>query len=221
MHPTRLRFVFARHPDPPEGGEGEGGEGGNGSGGEGGSDGGGDQFTPITSQADLDRVVQARIARERARFADYDQLKDKASKWDEHETAQMDELERERQARQSAEANAAAAADRANQTLIRAEIIAQAAESNAVNPADVHALLSTLPADQRPAVTEDGTVTGAKEAVAAILQSRPHLVRQADDGAPGRLPGQGGGNGGSDGGRIDPTDRKAVAAEARKLGVRL
>lgn len=223
MHPTRPTFVFRRHdPDPPEGGTGGegGGDGGTGSG-EGGSGDGGDQFTPITSQADLDRVVQSRIARERSRFADYDQLKDKASKWDEHETSQMDELTREKTARETAEANAAASADRANQTLIRAEVIAQAAEANVLSPSDVHALLATLPADQRPTVDTDGNVTGAKEAVAAILQSRPHLVRKADEG-PGRLPGQGGGNGsGTEGGRIDPTDRKAVAAEARKLGVRL
>ena len=41
-----------------------------------------DEFTAITSQADFDKAIQARIARERAKFADYDQLKAKAQQVD-------------------------------------------------------------------------------------------------------------------------------------------
>ena len=37
-------------------------------------------FTPITSQEDLDKVIGARLAREREKFADYDDLKAAASK---------------------------------------------------------------------------------------------------------------------------------------------
>ena len=44
-------------------------------------------YTPPASQADLDRIVSERIARERAKFADYDDLKAKASRFAEIEEA--------------------------------------------------------------------------------------------------------------------------------------
>lgn len=45
-------------------------------------------FTPITSQDDLNRVIAARLERERAKYADYDQVKAKAARFDELEEAQ-------------------------------------------------------------------------------------------------------------------------------------
>lgn len=49
-------------------------------------------FTPITTQEDLDKVIGARLAREREKFADYDDLKAAASKLAEAEArlAQID-----------------------------------------------------------------------------------------------------------------------------------
>lgn len=58
----------------------------------------GTAFAPITSQADLDRVLGDRLSRERAKFADYDSIKDKAAKWDAAEQANKTELERAQQA---------------------------------------------------------------------------------------------------------------------------
>lgn len=40
-------------------------------------------FEPIASQEALDKIIQARVARERAKFQDYDDLKAKAEKYDE------------------------------------------------------------------------------------------------------------------------------------------
>ena len=54
----------------------------------------GEGFKPITSQADLDRLIGERIARERNKFADYDDVKAKAAKFDEAEQASKSELER-------------------------------------------------------------------------------------------------------------------------------
>ena len=42
-------------------------------------------FTPITSQEELDRIIMARINRERAKYADYGFLKAKAERYDELE----------------------------------------------------------------------------------------------------------------------------------------
>lgn len=74
----------------------------------------GSEFTPIQSQEDFDRLVAKRLDRERRKFSDYDDLKAKASKFDEFEDQQktelqrvQDELEAERKARAEAESKAA------------------------------------------------------------------------------------------------------------------
>jgi TolA-binding protein len=56
----------------------------------------GQEFTPITSQEDLNKVIQDRVSRERKKFADYKDLKAKA-----------DELDRLKSENQTAEDKAA------------------------------------------------------------------------------------------------------------------
>lgn len=51
-------------------------------------------FQPITSQEQLNALLGDRLARERAKFADYDELKAKAEKFDEAEKANLSELEK-------------------------------------------------------------------------------------------------------------------------------
>lgn len=51
-------------------------------------------FEAITSQEDFDRAIQKRIARERAGFADYDDLKSKAARLAEIEAANQTEAEK-------------------------------------------------------------------------------------------------------------------------------
>lgn len=71
---------------------------------EGGQDGKADKgFTPPASQDELNRIIEARLARERGKFADYDDLREKATKFDEAQQASLSEIERERQAREAAE----------------------------------------------------------------------------------------------------------------------
>ena len=53
-----------------------------------------DTFTPITSQAELDKAIGPRLERERAKYADYKDLQAKASKYDELEQANKTEIER-------------------------------------------------------------------------------------------------------------------------------
>lgn len=52
------------------------------------------EFQPITSQEQLNALLGDRLARERAKFADYDELKAKAEKFDEAEKANLSELEK-------------------------------------------------------------------------------------------------------------------------------
>src|SRR5690606_24527734 len=69
----------------------------------------GDGFKPITSQDDLNRVIADRIGRERAKFADYADLKAKAEKFDELEAANKSEIEKAAEKATAAEQRAAKA----------------------------------------------------------------------------------------------------------------
>lgn len=51
-------------------------------------------FEPITSQEQLDKLISSRIARERSKFADYQQLQEKAARFDELEEANKSELQK-------------------------------------------------------------------------------------------------------------------------------
>jgi hypothetical protein len=51
-------------------------------------------FDPITSQEEFDKRVSARIARERAKFADYNDLRTKAEQFDEIQQAAKSETEK-------------------------------------------------------------------------------------------------------------------------------
>lgn len=50
-------------------------------------------MAPAT-QADLDRIVESRLARERAKYEGFDELKAKAAKLDELEQANLTELQK-------------------------------------------------------------------------------------------------------------------------------
>ena len=53
-----------------------------------------DEFKPITSQDDLNKVISDRVARERAKYADYKDVKAKAARLDEIEQANQTEAEK-------------------------------------------------------------------------------------------------------------------------------
>ncbi len=78
----------------------------------------GDSFQAITSQEDLDKIVGQRLTRERAKFADYDDLKAKASKFDEAETANKSELQKAIDRAEKAEKRA----EKAELSGLRAEV---------------------------------------------------------------------------------------------------
>ncbi|MCK2034478.1 DUF4355 domain-containing protein [Microbacterium sp. KSW4-4] len=61
------------------------------------------EFQAITSQEDFDKAIQARIARERSKFSDYDDLKAKADKFAEWENAQKTEAQKAQEALEQAQ----------------------------------------------------------------------------------------------------------------------
>lgn len=66
------------------------------------------------SQSELDRIIGERLARERQQYADYEEVKKKASKLDEIEEANRSEIEKAQAKAQEAEARAQRAEDDLN-----------------------------------------------------------------------------------------------------------
>lgn len=218
-----MRDLFHLSPDD-DGTGGSGGTGdaggaddtGQGSGGSGKGDGGsGDTFEPITSQADLDRILGRRLRDERSRFSDYDTLKEKAAKYDEIEQASQSELEK----LQKRVADAEAARDRAladaKETLVRSEIIAEAVRQKAIDPDAVASMVGVSDIE----VDAEGRPKGVKEAVESLLAEKTYLVsetgtkqggaaRRASNGAD-----QGARGGGGTGPQLTREDLSTMSAE--------
>lgn len=90
---------------------------------------GGQQFTPIQSQADLDRILGERLSRERAKFADYTDLQKKAAEYDKTVEAQKTEAQKltdRATAAEKAAADAALAQARAEVALAKGLTATQA-----------------------------------------------------------------------------------------------
>ena len=105
----------------------------------------------------------------------FDDLKKKATEFDKLQEAQLSELEREKKAREKAEAASQAAIDRANKQLVQAAILSAATQAKAIKPEHLHKLIET----DSVTVGDDGQVTGAEEAVTAFLEANPEYVGKA------------------------------------------
>ncbi|MGG1641871.1 scaffolding protein [Paenibacillus sp. NRS-1782] len=139
------------------------------------------------TQDELDQVIADRIARERKKYADYDELKAKLTEFEraneERQRAEMTATERlEAEKAEALEAAETARTERdqaltaANQRLIKAEFRTLARELNvrvdAIDDAYVLADLSTA------SVEGDGRISGVEDVVKALIASKPFLVEQ-------------------------------------------
>lgn len=125
---------------------------------------GGRSFT----QDELDTIVKDRVKRERKMWEQKIE--------DEKKKAAMSEAERLKAEKEEAEKNAAAVIERANQRLIRSEVIAQAAKLNIVDPDAALALMDK----ENVKVEDDDTVTGVKKSLEALIKAKPYLVGSTD-----------------------------------------
>jgi hypothetical protein len=169
------------------------------------------------TQADLDRILQDRLARDRADRPSDEQLaewKAAAEKVAELEAQNLSDLEKAQQERDAAIAERDAAKATANATARKSAVVAAAAEAGA-DAEIVHALLATsdfkvTQGENTFEVTVDdsGTVTGATDAVKALIE----LKNIAGNPTP---PGPG------DGGTRTPVPTKTLAeqiSEAERAG---
>jgi len=138
-----------------------------------------DKFQAITSQDELDRIVGRRLNKERAKFADYDQLREKAKKYDELDEQNKSELEKAQQRAEAAEQVAADAREEARATRLRTAVITEAVAQKAAKPDQVFRLIDAAEFD----LDDNGEPTNAAAVVEAFLADNPHML------------GGGGGNG--------------------------
>ena len=135
--------------------------------------GGESAFTPPASQADLDRIIQDRIARERSKFADYDDLKAKATEYDQFKESSKTEQQK---AIDAAKAEGAQeVAGRFTTRIVNAEIKASAAALGFADPGDAIALFGDI---SKVKVEDDGPDAEAiKARLSEIATSKPYLLK--------------------------------------------
>lgn len=124
------------------------------------------------TQTELDRHIADRLVRQKAQFADYDELKTRASKLDEIEAAQKTELEKAQERTAQLEKQAADATQLAADNALRAAVISEAARKNVVDPDAVLAMLdkSLLELD------DSGAPKNLSDAIDSLLQAKPYLA---------------------------------------------
>ncbi|WP_028560950.1 hypothetical protein [Paenibacillus pinihumi] len=141
---------------------------------------------PLTmTQAEFDAKIADRIARERKKYSDYDELKSKLSEFEtaeaERQKAAMTEQERvqaelaaAKKAAEEAEGKSAAALRAANDRVIKADFKLAAASVNIRPDALEDAFLLANKAGIT--VDDEGNVKGVKEALDALVAAKPYLV---------------------------------------------
>lgn len=134
-------------------------------------------YTPPATQADLDRIITERLSRAKATPpADYDDLKQKAQRYDELEAANATDLEKAvAKAREEGSSEATA---RSNVRLVSAEVRAVAAELGFRDPADALAQYGDL---TKVAVTDEDVDSAAVKArLGELATSKPYLLKGED-----------------------------------------
>lgn len=141
------------------------------------------------SQADLDRIVKDRLARQKAQFADYEDIKTKLSDF---EQASKSELEKATERAAQLEKQIQDASARAQEALLRAAIVSESAKKNVVDPDAAFALLNKADV----LLDDQGSPTNVPDLIDSLLAAKPYLAGNrtsgsADLGARGdKTPGQ-------------------------------
>ncbi len=181
-------------PAQPQGTTPPAGEGGAGAGAVAGAD-------KLFTQAELDRIIQDRLARERSKYADYEDLKQGAQKQKTAEEAQKSELQK---LQEKVEANDKLMRDlraERDRERMRTAVFAEAGRKGV--PAERLEAASKLLDSSKVRFEEDGTLSGVTEAVVEMLAANPFLLP-----APAATEGKGKGAGASTSG-ANPTNPAA------------
>jgi hypothetical protein len=135
-------------------------------------------WKPPASQADLDKIVQDRLNRERAKFADYDVLAEKASYWDELETASQTEYERQAEALTAAEQRAMAATER----IVNAELRAAGVPAALIEDLDLSRFIDG------DGEIDEARIEALRDKYAALAPTSPRMAPNPAQGSSGQPP---------------------------------
>lgn len=132
-------------------------------------------WKPPASQADLDRIITERVARERAKYADHADLKKKAAEFDKLSAAQQTELEKAVNAARAETENAVRSEVMRDRVLDRVEALA------AKDFADAEDARLRL-ASRVEEFIADGKIDSdaIKAALGTLLTDKPHLAVPSD-----------------------------------------
>lgn len=135
------------------------------------------------TQSELDEILAKRIERERKKFADYDEIKTKASEYEakleEQRLAELSEVERAQEVAKQYESQLAelqsqvAAKEKAiREQAIKNEFIKVATSANIID-IDAAIALSDLSA---VSIDESGAVVGVDNVITTLVEHKPYLV---------------------------------------------
>lgn len=162
----------------------------------------------VFTQEQVNAIISDRLARQKAQFGDYEDLRAKAEKLAEIEAAQLSELEKAQQRAADLERRAQEAEGRARDTLIRSAFVSEAAKAGAAHPEDAYRLADR----SRVEVGDDGNVSGVTDAIKALVDGG-RLVMAGKPRAPNLDAGAGGGGGSGD--APEPLTQDEIAMAAR------
>lgn len=128
-------------------------------------------YTPPATQADLDKIVESRLARERQKYADYEELKQKAEEYEKYLELQKTEQEKALEAARSEAAGEVRS--KFLTRLVSAEVKSAATIAGFADPGDVLAFLKAeeLVKDDEP------DADAIKKAVEKLATDKPYLVK--------------------------------------------
>lgn len=135
-------------------------------------DGGKPEYTPPATQADLDRIVESRLSRERTKYADYDDLKKKAADHDAYLESQKDEHQKALD--QTKSETESAVTQRFLSRLVSTEVKAVAAMLGFNDPADA---LAVVDATALPVKDDEPDTDAIKAAVEKLATDKPYLLK--------------------------------------------
>lgn len=159
----------------------EGGEGGGGNSGDGGGGGGGGNepstYTPPASQADLDRIVESRLARERQKLAseyggDAASIKAMREEYEAYKESQKSETEKAID--EAKKATASETSQRFLTRIVNAEVKAIAGVLGFNDPADA---LQIVNASQLPVKDDEPDTDAIRKAIEKLATDKPYLLK--------------------------------------------
>ena len=141
-------------------------------------DSGGKEYAPPATQADLDRIIESRLARERAKYGDYDELKSKITEYEGWKESQLTEQEKAVQAaREEGRQEATTAFER---KLVSAQVKLEAQALGFHDPSDALAHFG----DELPMKDGDPDVDAIKQVLTELASNKPYLLKVQERRAP-------------------------------------